>query len=82
MAPDAAAHPCRICGGRIDGSGPAVALAGANGFDGPAFIPFVSEAVTLGTAGVEHIDCFVAAHGDRALAELLHAPKARAMGIL
>jgi hypothetical protein len=82
MAGNAAAPSCRICGGTIDGSGPAVALAGANGFDGPAFISFVNEAVTLGTGGADHIDCFVAAHGDRALAELLHAPKARAMGIL
>jgi len=81
MASNAAAPTCRICGRPIDGTGPAVAVAGANGFDGPAFVPFVNEAVTLGTAGVEHIDCFVAAHGDRALAELLHAPKARAMGI-
>jgi hypothetical protein len=81
MAGNATAPSCRICGGAIDGSGPAVARAGANGFDGPAFIPFVNEAVTLGTAGVDHINCFVAAHGDRALAELLHAPKARAMGM-
>jgi hypothetical protein len=80
VAPVAPAHPCRICGGPIDGTGAAVARAGANGFEGPAFVPFVNLAATLGTDGVEHINCFVAAHGDRALAELLHAPKARAMG--
>jgi hypothetical protein len=71
---------CRHCGGAVDDTGPAVALAGANGFSGPAFLPFVGEAVTLGTGGLVHIDCFVATDGHGALAELLHAPKARAMG--
>ena len=61
-------------------TGPAIALAGANGFSGPAFLAFVGHAVTLGTGGLVHIDCFVATDGHRALAELLHAPKARAMG--
>jgi hypothetical protein len=76
--PDAVA--CRSCGTEVGAAGPAVAMAGANGFDGLAFIPFVDQAETLGTGGVVHIDCFVSSRGRRALAELLHAPKARAMG--
>jgi hypothetical protein len=71
---------CRDCGQPVVATGPAIALAGANGFDGPAFLAFVDQAPTLGTGGLVHLDCFRAAHGDRALAELLHAPKARAMG--
>ncbi len=70
---------CRSCGMTVDPAGPAIAVAGANGFDGNAFIPFVEHAVTLGTAGVIHVDCFVSEQGIRPLAELLHAPKARAM---
>lgn len=70
---------CRNCGMAVDPAGPAIAVAGANGFDGNAFIPFVEHAATLGTAGVIHVDCFVSEQGIRALAELLHAPKARAM---
>jgi hypothetical protein len=54
-------------------------LAGANGFTGWAFVPFVDQAATLGTGGLVHIACFVSDHGEQALAELLHAPKARAM---
>lgn len=72
---------CRSCGMAVDPAGPAIAMAGANGFDGNAFIPFVEQAVTLGTAGVVHVDCFVSRQGARALAELLHAPKALAMGV-
>jgi hypothetical protein len=79
MTPAADALACRICGDPIGASGPAVALAGANGFDGWAFVPFVDQAPTLGTGGLVHIACFMANHGERALAELLHAPKARAM---
>lgn len=71
---------CRSCGMAVDPAGPAIAVAGANGFDGNAFIPFVEEAETLGTSGVIHVDCFVSEHGRAALAELLHAPKARATG--
>jgi hypothetical protein len=71
---------CRDCAAPVVATGPAIALAGANGFSGPAFVPFVDQAPTLGTGGLVHIECFIAAHGDRALAELLHAPKARAMG--
>jgi hypothetical protein len=70
---------CQICGGPVDPTGPAVARAGANGFTGPAFVAFVDEAVTLGTQGVDHVPCFVDRHGAPALADLLHAPKARAM---
>jgi hypothetical protein len=70
---------CSSCGMAVDPAGPAIAVAGANGFDGNAFIPFVGQAETLGTAGVIHLDCFVSEQGERALAELLHAPKARAM---
>jgi hypothetical protein len=76
-APDTPA--CRSCGTAVDPAGPAVAMAGANGFDGPAFIPFVDQADTLGTGGVVHVDCFVLSQGRGAFAELLHAPKARAM---
>ena len=32
----------------VDPAGPAIAVAGANGFDGNAFIPFVEQAETLG----------------------------------
>jgi hypothetical protein len=71
---------CRSCGMAVDRTGPAIAVAGADGFDGNAFIPFVEHAATLGTAGVIHVDCFVSQHGRPALAELLHAPKARATG--
>ncbi|HUD17130.1 MAG TPA: hypothetical protein VMQ59_07695, partial [Acidimicrobiales bacterium] len=76
--PDAVA--CLRCGTEVGAAGPVVAMAGANGFDGPAFIPFVDQADTLGTGGVVHVDCFVSSQGRRAFAELLHAPKARAMG--
>lgn len=71
---------CRSCGTGVEGAGPAVAMAGANGFEGPAFIPFVDEAETLGTGGAVHVDCFISSRGRRAFAELLHAPKAHAMG--
>ena len=71
---------CRRCGMAVDPAGPAIAVVGANGFDGSAFMPFVEHAETLGTAGVIHVDCFLSRQGRRALAELLHAPKARAMG--
>jgi hypothetical protein len=62
MTPSTGSLDCRTCGRAIAASGPAVALAGANGFAGPV-----------------HLACFISDHGDRALAELLHAPKARAM---
>jgi hypothetical protein len=45
----------------------------------PGLPTFVDQAATLGTAGLVHLACFISDHGDRALAELLHAPKARAM---
>jgi hypothetical protein len=70
---------CVNCGVPVDPTGPAVALAGANGCTGPVFVAFVAEAPTLGTGGVVHLTCYIHAHGDRALAELLHAPKQRAM---
>ena len=79
MTPSTGSLDCRTCGRAIAASGPAVALAGANGLAGPAFLPFVDQAATLGTAGLVHLACFISDHGDRALAELLHAPKARAM---
>jgi hypothetical protein len=79
MTAAAGTPACRSCGIPVDPAGPVIAVAGANGFDGNAFIPFVEEAETLGTAGVIHIDCFVSEHGRPALAELIHAPKARAM---
>ena len=81
MTPSPDELSCRHCGGAVADSGPAVALAGANGFSGPAFLAFVGHAVTRGTGGLVHVDCFVATDGHRALAELLHAPKARAMGL-
>jgi hypothetical protein len=80
MTPRSDELSCRECGSAVADTGPAIALAGANGFSGPAFVPFVNLAVTLGTGGLVHLDCFVAANGHTALAELLHAPKARAMG--
>jgi hypothetical protein len=80
MTPGSDELSCRECGRPVVETGPAIALAGANGFSGPAFVPFVNLAVTLGTAGLVHIDCFAASNGHPALAELLHAPKARAMG--
>jgi hypothetical protein len=82
MTPGSNELSCQECGTPVIDTGPAIALAGANGFTGPAFVPFVNEAVTLGTGGLVHIDCFSAANGHQALAEVLHAPKARAMGTL